>query len=801
MNVRRGKTHRTRAALGALFALGCVVALVARLGPFAAAGPSGIVTKSLSQSLTPAQLAEALVGNGITISNVSYTGLPESAGSFAGGDGIIGFDQGLVLSTGRISGIVGPNTADFFSGEFGLPGDADLSTLSGFPTNDAAVLQFDFVPSGNFLTFNYVFGSEEYNEYVHRQFNDTFAFFVNGQNCAVLDGQPVSINTINNGNPFGTDPREHADLYVNNAIPQGGGGLNTEMDGLTAVLTCQAPVVANQVNHIKLAIADASDSSLDSNVMLQGESLVVAATPTASLTPTGTATPTATATQTSTPTNTPTATSTSTSTPTSTSTWTPTFTATLTPTDTATPTNTTIPTNTPTATFTVTNTPTSTRSPTRTSTPTLPPTETATATPTDTPVVVIAPVEATPTSTPQPSPTASATLAPSPTPTRFSQVLNNAKPPLSEPPEPRPVNAILGVGQISKSPRVVGTNIGVAIALLIVLFLASSMFNDTLSEHRVEVQGYMFSVMSPFRSIGGVFSSLWPFGGLISGARVQAFVGPLLVLGVSALIYSFSDPGVGFNSRTVVLYSGLLIAIAVTTYVVEGGEALITHRRFGVPAAVKLFPLGVLVAIGFVLLSRMTNFQAPIMFGFVASATVLASVNIDERQSAQAVLFPGIALLAISVGAWLLLTPLRNLSDGSTTSWSYMPEAVAALIFASGIQGLLFTMIPYHFSDGAKILRVYRVAWLLLFGTTAFFFIWAILNPQEQSFSALLERRVLVALSMVGAYVLIALSVWAFFFIRSRQGPDEPTSPPPPGPGGPESWPLIVSPERSSWER
>jgi len=425
-------------------------------------------------------------------------------------------------------------------------------------------------------------------------------------------------------------------------------------------------------------------------------------------------------------------------------------------------------------------------------------------------VVLIAGEEATSTSTTQPSPTPSVTLEPSPTPTRFSEVIGGTNPtppnnggsarrPLQESPGPAPrvTNAIFGIGEISKDPRVIGTNIGLAIALLIILLVASSMFNDTLSEHRVEVQGYALRVMAPFRWLEAAFRRDWPLSGVISGARVEAIFGPLLVLGVSALIYSFADPNVGFNSRTVVLYSGMLIAIAVTTYVVEGGEALVTSKRFGVPAAVKLFPIAIAAAIGFVLVSRLTGFQAPIMYGFVASAAVLAGFSVNERQSAQAVMFPGIALLMISIGAWLLLTPLRHISSGSTTSWSYMPEAVAALVFASGIQGLLFTMIPYHFSDGSKIFRVYRLAWLAIFGTSAFFFIWAILNPQTQSFEALVEGRMLVAISLVGVYVLLAVSVWGFFFVRKHLGSDGGPKSLPPGPGRSE-WPPLLDTLRTS---
>jgi uncharacterized repeat protein (TIGR01451 family) len=188
----------------------------------------------------------------------------------------VGFENGIVLSSGDIANVVGPNVDDGITGDNEAAGDSDLDALSGFTTFDAAVLEFDFVPDGSQVRFQYVFSSDEYNEFVNTEFNDVFAFLVNGVNCATVDADPVSINTINNGNPFGTDPRSHPELYLNNDLDDGGGALDTEMDGLTVVLTCEATVNQGLTNHMKLAIADASDFILDSNVFLQAGSLTTA---------------------------------------------------------------------------------------------------------------------------------------------------------------------------------------------------------------------------------------------------------------------------------------------------------------------------------------------------------------------------------------------------------------------------------------------------------------------------------------------------------------------------------------------
>lgn len=231
---------------------------------------------------TPENVVAILVGSGVTYSNVGYTGATVAIGSFTGGTGIIGFEDGIILSSGDIAMVVGPNDDTGEGTSNGEPGDDALSTIVANDTYDAAVLTFDFVPAGNQIVFSYVFSSEEYNEYVNAGVNDVFAFFVNGENCATANGSFVSIDTINNDS--------NSELYVDNED----GHLNTEMDGMTVVLTCTATVNPGSNNTMKLAIADTGDSILDSNVFIQAKSFVVP-TPTPSPTPTqvpGTPTPT-----------------------------------------------------------------------------------------------------------------------------------------------------------------------------------------------------------------------------------------------------------------------------------------------------------------------------------------------------------------------------------------------------------------------------------------------------------------------------------------------------------------------------
>ncbi len=253
------------------------------------------ITDLSASGTGPTDLANELLpaGSGISVSNVNFVGEDVQGGTFTGGTGIVGFDEGILLSSGDVNDVVGPNDSPSTTTNHGNPGDSDLDALAGDDTLDAATLEFDFtVPQGTTTVgFNYVFGSEEYNEFVGSEFNDVFGFFLNGTNVAVVDDPdgpgtiPAAINNINEGNGGSptTEPT-NPDLYINNdpVNPNFDGEtvdppdlLDTEMDGLTVVLDIEDTVNdgPNETNTLKLGVADTSDRILDSWVLLEAGSL------------------------------------------------------------------------------------------------------------------------------------------------------------------------------------------------------------------------------------------------------------------------------------------------------------------------------------------------------------------------------------------------------------------------------------------------------------------------------------------------------------------------------------------------
>ena len=203
------------------------------------------------------QIIQSLVGSGITISNIQ-SNLPltsEIYGSFSCGSAAnLGMESGLLLTTGVVSNAKGPNISSSTSMDNFLPGSSLLDPLTGGGDGyDATVVSFNISSNTNTITFQYVFASEEYNEYVNAGYNDVFGFFISGpgitgsQNIAVLPNTttPVTIDNINNG--------LNSQYYLDNETQLVADPIrfaNIEYDGLTVVLTATATVVPGNVHLI-----------------------------------------------------------------------------------------------------------------------------------------------------------------------------------------------------------------------------------------------------------------------------------------------------------------------------------------------------------------------------------------------------------------------------------------------------------------------------------------------------------------------------------------------------------------------
>ena len=153
-------------------------------------------------TFSPADLIlTKLIGPGVTVSNVKYNRNGVTApvtvpptpsvlttngqlGFFTTGTTPtnLGLLSGLLMTNGSASGAVGPSGAFDVTTPppYKQQNDVDLFQITGKPINDICIIEFDFIPQGPEIKFEYVFASEEYPNYVNSSFNDVFGFFLSG---------------------------------------------------------------------------------------------------------------------------------------------------------------------------------------------------------------------------------------------------------------------------------------------------------------------------------------------------------------------------------------------------------------------------------------------------------------------------------------------------------------------------------------------------------------------------------------------------------------------------------------------
>ncbi|HQW68672.1 MAG TPA: choice-of-anchor L domain-containing protein, partial [Flavobacterium sp.] len=276
-----------------------------------------IFTNSFAQPITvntttytvPQLVQDVLFGNGTagsscvgTIENISWkTGSGSSNGTTFNSSNGIGYftntnpnfpiANGVILSTGTVNTAPGPNNNTQSNGNVAWTGDADLFDYmfdigivdNTNDYNNATVLEFDFVPLTDEMSFDFLFASEEYGDF-QCNYSDAFAFFLTNTtvgtpaiNLALVPNTtiPISVTTIRDDTGLPTCDEANPSYFGFNNQGGNAGSAAINFNGQTKLMTATSPVIPGNTYHIKLVIADLDDQSWDSAVFLGGGSFSI----------------------------------------------------------------------------------------------------------------------------------------------------------------------------------------------------------------------------------------------------------------------------------------------------------------------------------------------------------------------------------------------------------------------------------------------------------------------------------------------------------------------------------------------
>ena len=220
----------------------------------------------------------------ITSSTGSDFGSTNGIGYFEANGSSWPFENGLIMTSGDVANAPGPESGVLLDGTYAWPGDGDLEAfipgLNAGDTNNASIIEFEFVPVSNSMSFDFIFAAEEYGTF-QCTFTDAFAFLLtdsagNTANLAIVPGtdDPISVLTVRDDQYNGSCESVNEEWFANYYGPGGLPPLTspTNFIGHTEVMTASATVIPNEVYTIKLVVADDGDTIYDSAVFIDGGS-------------------------------------------------------------------------------------------------------------------------------------------------------------------------------------------------------------------------------------------------------------------------------------------------------------------------------------------------------------------------------------------------------------------------------------------------------------------------------------------------------------------------------------------------
>jgi hypothetical protein len=234
------------------------------------------------------------------------------------------------------------------------------------------------------------------------------------------------------------------------------------------------------------------------------------------------------------------------------------------------------------------------------------------------------------------------------------------------------------------------------------------------------------------------------------------------------VIGGLNDPSFGFNTKSVETFVAVVLAFALSMTVSAGVEIAYRRRR-GLASAWQLhaLPLGLIVAIGCMLVSRLSGFQPGYLYGVIAGIVFRQAVG--KRERGHGVALVSLATLVLAVGAWAVWTPVAtSASHPHPSAVVLTADTFLAGLFISGIVGTVIGLVPLEFMPGSALARWHRGAWTVVFTAATFLLIQVMLHPAART-RRIPDAPIVTTAVLFGVFGLLSVAFNRYFAFRGRR--------------------------------
>lgn len=281
--------------------------------------------------------------------------------------------------------------------------------------------------------------------------------------------------------------------------------------------------------------------------------------------------------------------------------------------------------------------------------------------------------------------------------------------------------------QAFRTPVLVVINLLVTALVILFVTFPSALFNHTLSENYLEITTALkrFRLVSAARRLGRASSDSTRRG----RRRELAVFAAVLVTG--SAVNGLLDPGFGFNATSAVSLLATLVTLVfgvLTAALVAFAYRRVRGRK--TDWHFQALPLGLVVAVACVLLSRITNFQPGYFYGLVCGVTF--GTHLVKREEGHTAAVGAVVTMALAVVAWFAWSLLNPVAGRGGAGWLVvLLDDFLASVFVGGLVGNVIGLLPLRSLQGGKVVGWHRVVWVVIFAVAIFGLVQVLLHPEQ----------------------------------------------------------------------
>jgi len=306
---------------------------------------------------------------------------------------------------------------------------------------------------------------------------------------------------------------------------------------------------------------------------------------------------------------------------------------------------------------------------------------------------------------------------------------------------------------VASDPASLGISSFLALLFLLLAAFPSQLFNKTLEENYAEVVGWFTRGGAAGVRVRDTLARFW-----------QRRSGLILFVLISALLYGFLSPQFGPTVESFAALVGILAGLGIVIAAFELPLVIYQRRMNQDRGLLRVQPLTIFIGVACVVISRVADFQPGYLYGLVAAYAFARELPLRDEGRANAI--TGIWMLAVALGAWLLL-PLSESALQGLPLVQMVIAAALATIFVGGLEALLFEMVPLKFLRGDSVFAWNRLAWGFLFVAAAFTFAHILLNPANGYLGSTRTSPLFAAMILFVGFGVVSVAFWAYFRFRT----------------------------------